>query len=99
MDVSVTRVLTGRAVGVGGNVSRGSLVVGAEERVALFTLWLVLVEELVECIEVLRGGAVKVVPPVADEVLLVEDGAVGAQEAVEVSVSLAHVKYLTTQET
>ncbi len=69
-------------------------VLGTEERVALFTLGLVLVEELVEAVEVLAGGAVHVVPPVADEVLLVEDGAVRAEEGVEVAVSLAHVEDL-----
>jgi len=41
-----------------------------------------LVDELIEGIEAGIGGTVDVVPPVADEVLLVEDGAVGAQEAV-----------------
>ena len=70
------------------------LVLGAEERVALFTLGLVLVEELVESVEVGLGRAVHVVPPVADEVLLVEDGAVGAQEAVGGAVGLAHVEHL-----
>ena len=69
-------------------------VLGAEERCALFTLGLVLVEELVEAVEVGLGGAVDVVPPVADEVLLVEDGAVGAEEAVGGAVGLAHVEHL-----
>ncbi len=77
---------------------RPFLVLGTEERVALFTLGLVLVEELVEAEEVLAGGAVHVVPPVADEVLLVEDGAVGAQESVEVAVGLAHVEHLRREE-
>ena len=77
---------------------RPFLVLGTEERVALFTLGLVLVEELVEAEEVLAGGAVHVVPPVADEVLLVEDGAVGAQESVEVPVGLAHVEHLRREE-
>lgn len=53
-----------------------------------------MVEEFVEAEEAAAGGAVDVVPPIADEVLLIEDGAVGAQEGVEVAVELAHVKHL-----
>ena len=75
----------------------GHLVVGAEERVASFTLGLVLVDELVEAVEVLDVAAVGVVPPVADEVLLVEDGPVGAEEAVGGAVGLAHVEGLRTE--
>ena len=37
---------------------------------------------VVEGVELLSGGAVKVEPPVADEVVLVEEGSVGAEEAV-----------------
>ena len=37
---------------------------------------------VVEGVEVLSGGAVEVEPPVADEVVLVEEGSVGAEEAV-----------------
>ena len=37
---------------------------------------------LVEVVVVLGEGAVNVEPPVADEVLLVEDGSVGAEEGV-----------------
>ena len=70
------------------------LVVDTEETLALFTLGLVLVDELVERVEAGAGGAVHVVPPVTDEVLLVEDRAVGAQEAVGVAVGLAHVESL-----
>ena len=70
-----------------------SLVVDAEERLALFTL-LLLVDELVERVEARAGGAVDVVPPVADEVLLIENGSVGAKEAVGVAVRLAHVEHL-----
>ena len=40
------------------------------------------VDELVECIKVGGCSAVDVVPPVADKVLLVENGSVGAQKAV-----------------
>ena len=73
------------------------LVLRAEEGVALFTLWLVLVQELVETVEVGLVGTVHVVPPVADEVLLVEDGPVGAEEAVGGAVGLAHVEGLRTE--
>ena len=66
----------------------------AKERGALPTRGVVFVEELVELVEVGGGAAVDVVPPVADEVLLVEHGAVRAQEAVEVAVRLAHVEHL-----
>ena len=37
---------------------------------------------VVEGVELLGGGAVEVEPPVADEVVLVEEGPVGAEEAV-----------------
>ena len=53
-----------------------------------------MVDELVEAVEAGIGGTVDVVPPVADEVLLIEDGAVGAQETVGVAVGLAHVEHL-----
>ena len=66
----------------------------AKERGALPTRGVVFVEELVELVEVGGGAAVDVVPPVADEVLLVEHGAVRAEEAVEVAVRLAHVEHL-----
>ena len=71
-----------------------SLLLGAKERGALRTRGVVLVEELVELVEVGGGAAVDVVPPVADEVLLVEHGPVRAEEAVEVAVRLAHVEHL-----
>ena len=70
------------------------LVVDTEERLALFTLGLVLVDELVERVEARARGAVHVVPPVTDEVLLVEHGAVGTEEAVGVTVRLTHVESL-----
>ena len=57
-----------------------SLLLGAKERGALRTRGVVLVEELVELVEVGGGAAVDVVPPVADKVLLVENGSVGAQD-------------------
>ena len=37
---------------------------------------------VVQRVEVFGGGAVKVEPPVADEVVLVQEGSVGAEEAV-----------------
>merc|ERR550539_1176155 len=54
---------------------------------------------VVEAVEVLGGGAVEVEPPVADEVVLVEEGSVGTEEAVlgqtSGSVSSADVESLT----
>ena len=70
------------------------LLFATEERFALFTLRLILVDELIEGVEAWVGSTVNVVPPVTDEVLLVEDGTVGAQEAVGVTIGLAHVKDL-----
>ena len=70
------------------------LVIDAEERLAIFTLLLVLIDELVEGVKVVWGCAVHVVPPVADEILLVENGSIGAQKWVVVSVGLAHVEHL-----
>ena len=55
---------------------------------------MVLVDKLVEGVEAGVGSTVHVVPPVTDEVLLVEHGAVGAQETVGITVGLAHVKDL-----
>ena len=52
------------------------------------------VEVLVERVEPVRVAAVCVVPPVADEDLLVEDGALGAQEAVLAAVMVAVVVHL-----
>ena len=40
----------------------------------VIVLLILLVQELVEAVELLLLGAVQVVPPVAHEVLLVEDG-------------------------
>ena len=52
------------------------------------------VEVLVERVEPGGAAAVGVVPPVADEDLLVEDGALGAQEAVLAAVVVAVVVHL-----
>ena len=43
-------------------------------------------------------GTVDVVPPVTHESPLVEDGGVGAEEAVHAAVSVAHVEYLRRRE-
>ena len=63
----------------------------------VIVLLILLVQELVEAVELLLLGAVQVVPPVAHEVLLVEDGAVGAEEAARVPrLGHAHVEHLLT---
>ena len=53
---------------------------------------------LVQLVQTLGGGAVKVEPPVADEVVLVEDGSIGAEEAIlgqtSLSISSADVECL-----
>ena len=53
------------------------MVRGSSSKVVSFSSNLV-----VEGVEVLGSGAVKVEPPVADEVVLVQDCSVGAEEAV-----------------
>ena len=54
---------------------------------------------VIEAVEVLGCGAVKVEPPVADEVVLVEDGSVGTEETVlgetTSSISCTDVENLT----
>ena len=50
-------------------------------------------ELLVELVQLLGGAAVEVVPPVADEVQLAEEGAVGTEERVA-DVVAAHVEHL-----
>merc|ERR1711890_40373 len=54
-----------------------------------------LVQQLVQVVEAGLVGAVDVVPPVADEVLLVENRAVGAEEGGIVPTRSAHVERLT----
>lgn len=67
-------VITSDGGGVGGGIAAlrggggGGLTLGGEV--------------VIEAVETLGFGAVKVEPPVADEVVLVEDGSVGAEEAV-----------------
>ena len=55
----------------------------------VIVLLILLVQELVEAVELLLLGAVQVVPPVADEVLLVEDGSIRTQERVFGETTLA----------
>ena len=67
--------------GNGGRVLRGGgavlgLVRGPSQRVSLSS------DLVIEAVEILGSGAVKVEPPVTDEVVLVEEGSVGAEEAV-----------------
>ena len=54
----------------------------------------VLVQILVDGVEAGRLAALDVVPPVADKVLLVEHGPVGAEEGGRLPVRLAHVEHL-----
>merc|ERR1719458_192253 len=62
--------------------------------VVITTLLRAVVYELVETEEVWLCGAVNVVPPVTDEVLLIEDGSVGAEECCGATVLLAHIERL-----
>merc|ERR1712172_96317 len=61
----------------------------------LFLLRGLLVEQLVQVVEARLGSTVNVVPPVADEVLLVENCAVGAEEGCFITARGAHVERLT----
>lgn len=65
-----------------------------EKSGALGTFGVLLVEELVQAVKVFGRAAVKVVPPIADEILLVEHGSVGAEEGVVVAIGLTHVEDL-----
>merc|ERR1719373_44980 len=56
---------------------------------------LLLVQEVVEAVELRLLVAVNVVPPVAHEVLLVEDGSIGTQESGGFPTGAAHVEGLT----
>ena len=73
---------------------RISLLVNAEQGLANFTLFLFLVDEFIEGVEVGRSCTIDVVPPIANEVLLVENGSIGAQKGIKVTIRLAHVKDL-----
>lgn len=81
----------GKEKGVG---SRIFLVIDAEEGLAIFTIFLVLVDEFIQGVKVGRSRAINVVPPVANKVLLVENRAVGTQKRVVVTIRLAHVENL-----
>ena len=70
-----------------------SLVILAEESLAV-RFGLLLVQEAVEAVELRLLIAVDVVPPVAHEVLLVEDGSVGTQEGRGFTTWTAHVEGL-----
>lgn len=48
----------------------------------------------VELVMFASGGALDVVPPIASEKLLAEDGAVGAEEGVLPTADIAYVKHL-----
>ena len=53
---------------------------------------------LVQAVKTLSRAAVEVEPPVTDEVLLVEDGAIGAEEpAIEKNALFAEHKYLLNE--
>ena len=54
------------------------LVIDAEEGLAIFTICLILINEFVESVEIYGGCAIYVVPPIANEVLLIENGSVRA---------------------
>jgi len=70
------------------------LVIDTEERSASLALLRTVVDELVQAEKVRLGSAVNVVPPVADEVLLIEDGPIRAEEGCGATVLLAHVERL-----
>ena len=55
---------------------------------------MLLVQEVVEAVELRLLVAVNVVPPVAHEVLLVEDGSIGTQESGGFPTGAAHVEGL-----
>merc|ERR1719458_1436661 len=62
--------------------------------VVITALLRAVVDELVEAEEVWLRGAVNVVPPVTDEILLIEDGSIGAKEGCGAAVLLAHIERL-----
>lgn len=70
------------------------LVVDAEEGLAIFTIFLVLIDEFVQWVKTGGGCTIHVVPPVANEILLVENCAIRAQERIVVAIRLAHVEHL-----
>jgi hypothetical protein len=52
-------------------------------------------EVTVELVVLTSGGALDVIPPIAGEELLTEDGAVGAEERVLSAANVANVKHLS----
>ena len=56
------------------------LIPHAEKGLAFFTIFLVLVDEFIKGVKIGRGCTIHVIPPIADEVLLVENRSVGAQK-------------------
>merc|ERR550532_3455886 len=62
--------------------------------VVITALLRAVVYELVEAEEVWLCSTVNVVPPVTDEVLLIEDGSVGTEEGGGATVLLAHIERL-----
>lgn len=74
--------------------NKGILVIDAEEGLAIFTIFLVLIDELIQGVEIRGRSTVHVIPPVANKVLLVENRSVGTQERVIIAIGLTHVKHL-----
>ena len=56
------------------------LVIDTEKGFAFFTTFLVLIDKFVQSIEIWRSGAVHIVPPITNEVLLIENCAIRAQK-------------------
>lgn len=56
-------------------------------------------EVTVELVVLTSGGALDVIPPIAGEELLTEDGAVGAEERVLSAANVANVKHLSKKKT
>ena len=54
------------------------LVIDAEEGLAIFTLGILLVNKFVQGVEIDRSGTIHVIPPITDEVLLIENCSIGA---------------------
>ena len=70
------------------------LVIDTEKGFAFFTTFLVLIDKFVQSIEIWRSGAVHIVPPITNKILLIENCAIGAQKWIVIAVGLTHVKDL-----
>ena len=70
------------------------LVIDTEKGFAFFTTFLVLIDKFVQSIEIWRSGAVHIVPPITNEVLLIENCAIRTQKWVVIAIRLTHVKDL-----